>query len=622
MSTHQNKSIFFASRTFMKHYWQFSIALSVLIATLVLQLTPFADIARWTMGILALILTVPMLRRMWNDIRRGHYGVDILAATAIITSVLLNEQWAAILVVLMLTGGEALEDYAGRRAQSELRALLAHAPVLARLVQDKKVVDIDVKKIVVDNIIEIRSGDVVPTDAVIIEGSTSVDESSLTGESLPQFKKVGDEILSGSIVIDGVLRAKAIRTAENSQYQTIIKLVQQASESQSPFVRMADRYSIPFTIAAYLIGGTVWALSGDPVRFLEVIVVATPCPLLLAAPIALISGMSRASKYGIIVKTGTALEGLAQAKTIAFDKTGTLTHGTPTVDTILALNHHDETTVLRYAASIEQSSNHILAEAIVTAAKDRNIQLPRAKTVKETTGSGLSAVIEGKAILVGHFAFMEASGVKLTKEFDQGTVQQTATYIAIDEVLAGVISFKDEIRKETKETLSTLRRLGVQHILMLTGDNEAAAKTIATKLGITHFYAHLLPADKLSIVTNLTEQPVVFVGDGVNDAPVLTASTVGIALGAKGSSAASESADLVIMKDDLSYVAKAVAIAQRTFSIARQSIFIGIGLSVGLMLIFSTGKFSPVAGALIQEVVDVIVIFNALRAHSGNHDLA
>jgi len=221
MSKHQNKSIFFASRTFMKHYWQFSIALSVLIVTLVLQLTPFADIARWTMGILALILTVPMLRRMWNDIRRGHYGVDILAATAIITSVLLNEQWAAILVVLMLTGGEALEDYAGRRAQSELRALLAHAPVLARLVQDKKVVDIDVKKIVVDNIIEIRSGDVVPTDAVIVEGSTSVDESSLTGESLPQFKKVGDEILSGSIVIDGVLRAKAIRTAENSQYHSI-----------------------------------------------------------------------------------------------------------------------------------------------------------------------------------------------------------------------------------------------------------------------------------------------------------------------------------------------------------------------------------------------------------------
>jgi P-type E1-E2 ATPase len=332
--------------------------------------------------------------------------------------------------------------------------------------------------------------------------------------------------------------------------------------------------------------------------------------------------MSRASKYGIIVKTGTALEGLAQAKTIAFDKTGTLTHGTPTVDTVMALNGHDETTILRYAASVEQASNHILAEAIVSAAKERNIVLSRAQTVKEMTGSGLSAVIDGQTILVGHYAFMEESGVKLAKGFNQGTIQQTATYIAINEVLAGVISFKDEIRKETKGTLAALRRLGIQHILMLTGDNEAAAKTIAAKLGITHFYAHLLPADKLTIVNNLTDQSVVFVGDGVNDAPVLTAATVGIALGAKGSTAASESADLVVMKDDLMYVAKAVAIAQRTFSIARQSIFIGIGLSIGLMLIFATGRFSPVAGALIQEIVDIIVIFNALRAHSGNHDLA
>lgn len=574
------------------------------------------------MGIIALLLTVPLLRRMWHDIRKGHYGVDILAATAIITSVVLNEQWASILVVLMLTGGEALEDYAGRRAQSELRDLLAHSPLLAHVVRGEKVTDIDVKQVAINDVIEIRSGDVVPVDAVIIEGSTSVDESSLTGESLPQFKKIGDEVLSGSIVIDGVLRAKVVRTAENSQYQTIIKLVQQASESQSPFVRMADRYSIPFTIAAYLIGGAVWALSGDPVRFLEVIVVATPCPLLLAAPIALISGMSRASKYGIIVKTGTALEGLAQAKIIAFDKTGTLTHGKPVVDVITALNGHDETVVLRYAASVEQASNHVLADAIVSEAKDREIELPRATTVKETTGSGLSAVIDSQTVLVGHYAFMEESGVKLAKDFDQSMIQQTATYVAIDDVLAGVISFKDEMRKETKKTLAMLHTLGIRDVLVLTGDNAAAAKTIANKLGITRYYAHLLPADKLAIVNKFKGQPVVFVGDGVNDAPVLTAATVGIALGAKGSTAASESADLVIMKDDLTYVAKAVAIAQRTFSIARQSIFIGIGLSVGLMLVFATGKFSPVAGALIQEIVDVIVIFNALRAHSNSHDMA
>ena len=608
-------------RTFVRQYWQFSIAFVVCIIALLLQLMARTAIASLVLGTTALVLTAPILRRMWNDIRHGRYGVDILAATAIIASVILHEEWAAILVVIMLTGGEALEDYAGRRAQSELRALLARAPLQAHVVRGGKVIEVKIRDVVVGDGIELRSGDVVPVDATITEGSTSVDESSLTGESLPQLKKPGDDILSGSIVIDGVVRAKVIHTAEDSQYQTIIKLVKQATESQSPFVRMADRYSIPFTIVAYLIGGTVWLVSGDPVRFLDVIVVATPCPLLLAAPIALISGMSRASKYGIIVKTGTALEGLAQAKIVAFDKTGTLTHGRPTVDTISALNGYSEAEVLRHAASIEQASNHILAQAIVSAAKERTIVLSQAKTVTEMTGSGLSATIDARTILVGHYAFMEESGVKLAKGFDQDTIQQTATYVAIDGVLAGVISFKDEIRKETAKTLAALQALGIQSTLMLTGDNEAAAKTIATKLGIAHYYAHLLPADKLAVIHTMSDQSVVFVGDGVNDAPVLTAATVGIALGAKGSTAASESADLVIMKDDLTHVAKAVAIAQRTFKIARQSIFIGIGLSIGLMLVYATGRFSPVSGALIQEIVDVVVIFNALRAHSGNYDL-
>ncbi len=601
---------------FIKHYWQFSIAALTLILVSLLQFTPFALGGLFSMNVVSLILALPLIYRMINDIRSGKYGIDILAATAIISAALLNQPWAAIIVVIMLTGGEALEDYAGRRAQSELRALLDRAPIMARLVSGDRVIDTKVEDIKVGDVLEIRSGDTVPVDSTIIDGTTSIDESSLTGESLPQLKDVGDSILSGSIVIDGLIRVKAIHTGANSQYQQIIKLVRQASETPSPFVRMADRYSIPFTITAYVIAIGVWLMSGDPIRFLEVIVVATPCPLILAAPIAIISGMSRASRYGIIVKTGAALEKLAAVKTIAFDKTGTLTHGTPVVDEIIILGDYDESSVLLHAASLEQVSNHVLANAVTLEAASRNIELVRAENVKEITGNGITATVKDLPVLVGHYKFMEVNNVTMPDNFNQQDISQTATYVAINNSLAGVISFKDELRKESKATLKAIRRLGIRHILMLSGDNEAAAATIAEQLGIKEYRSHLLPEDKLKIVRDTTAQPVVFVGDGVNDAPVLTAATVGIALGAKGSTAASESADLVIMNDDLSYVAKAINIAKETLSIARQSIFIGIALSIGLMLIFATGKFSPVAGALIQEVVDVIVIFNALRAHT------
>ena len=601
---------------FIKHYLQFSIAAVTLVIVIILQLTPLAVAGLYAMDAISLILSLPLIYRMWNDLRSGKYGIDILAATAIISAALLNQPWAAIIVVIMLSGGEALEDYAGRRAQSELRALMDRAPTLARLVKHNKIVEVKIEDIKIGDIIEVRPGDTVPVDGKIIEGSTTVDESSLTGESLPQLKKIDNSILSGSIVIDGLIRISAIHTGEDSQYQQIIKLVKQAAQTPSPFVRMADRYSIPFTIVAYFIAISVWIISGDPIRFLEVIVVATPCPLILAAPIAIISGMSRASRYGIIIKTGAALEKLATIQTIAFDKTGTLTHGTPIVDEVIVIGDHDETEILLHAASLEQVSNHILADAITKEAANRKIELIGVTDVKEQAGSGISASVNDLMVLVGHYNFMESNNIVIPKSFDQATISQTATYVAIDNNLAGVISFKDELRAESQATLNAIRKLGIRHILMLSGDNEAAAAAIAGQLGIKEYQSHLLPEDKLRIVRGITNQPVAFVGDGVNDAPVLTAATVGIALGAKGSTAASESADLVIMNDDLSYVAKAINIAKETLLVARQSIFIGIALSVGLMLIFATGKFSPVAGALIQEVVDVIVIFNALRAHT------
>ncbi len=515
----------------------------------------------------------------------------------------------------MLTGGESLEDFAEHRARSELDALLERAPQMAHAIRKRKTVDVKASELRAGDQIIIKPGELVPVDAIITDGAASFDESSLTGESLPQTRQAGEVILSGSVNLDGEVTAKATATAQNSQYQQIIALVRSAAASQSPFVRLADRYSLPFTVIAYAIALTVWIISGQAIRFLEVIVVATPCPLLLAAPIALISGMARASRYGIIVRTGSALERLAEARTVAFDKTGTLTRGRPMVDKITKLGKHSKDEVLALAASLEQSSNHVLAQAIVIAAKDNDLKLVKAKHMLEIAGRGLTATLKGQEVIVGRYSLLTDRGVKLPAKFKRDSIAQTAVYVAVDGQPAGVITLKDELRTDSRATLSRLHQLGIRHTLMVTGDNSATAQAIARELGIEEVHAEALPADKLHVISKVKDRPVVFVGDGVNDAPVLTAADVGIALGARGSTAASESADLVIMLDDIGRVAAGLEIAKRTFGIARQSILVGIGLSVALMAIFATGRFSPLSGAIIQEVVDVVVIFNALRAH-------
>jgi heavy metal translocating P-type ATPase len=515
----------------------------------------------------------------------------------------------------MLTGGEALEDYAEHRAKTELTALLDHAPKLAHILKKKEILDVPVAQVRAGDLLIIRPGEVVPVDAKIVEGSSSFDESSLTGESLPQSKSLNEQILSGSIAIDGVVTAKALRPASESQYEQIIKLVRAAGQSQTPFVRLADRYSIPFTLVSFTIAIVAWVVSGHAIRFLDVLVVATPCPLILAAPIAVISGMSLAAKKGIIIKNGASLERLAEAKTFAFDKTGTLTKGVLVVDKITTYNKFKKSEVIAYAATLEQNSNHVLALAVTKAAIKEKIKLQKAKHISEIAGGGVKAMVKGQQVIIGRLSLLEAEGVSIPSGSIK-QVDQTATYVTVGGQLAGQITFRDELREESKNTLKSLRERGIKHILMVTGDSPAVAKAIAKLLNIQEVKAEALPADKLLEIESVKDRPVIFVGDGVNDAPVLTAADVGIALGARGETAASESADMVIMQDDVSKVAEAYNIARRTFSIAKQSILIGIGLSVVLMAIFSSGHFKPVYGAIIQEGVDVIVIFNALRAHS------
>jgi heavy metal translocating P-type ATPase len=605
---------------FLRHYKLFSLAVLTIVAGLVLQFSGHQAIAKWLLGIISIVEVMPLVWDMWQDIRSGRYGIDILAATAIIASVALGQFWAGIVIVLMLTGGAALEDFAHHRAQSELDELLKHAPQKARVVRKGKTISVPVNELKVGDKIIINAGDLVPADAVVIEGAANFDESSLTGESLPQAKSADDTLLSGSINLDGALKAKVTAAAADSQYQQIIKLVRSAAASQAPFVRLADRYAVPFTLIAYAIAGAVWAYSGEPIRFLEVIVVATPCPLLLAAPIALISGMARASKYGIIVKTGSAMERLAEARSMAFDKTGTLTRGELVVESVSAYGELSQDEVLSLAASLEQGSNHLIARAILTSAQEKKIKVKKIKRIREVPGLGLLATVKSQEVLVGRLSFLKENTIKMPAKFRQGSVKQSIVYVAAGGQLVGAIILKDELRPEAVATLEQLGKLGIRETLMVTGDNKATAQAIAGQLGISHVHAEALPAEKLHVLDEVKNRPIAFVGDGVNDAPILTAADVGIALGARGSTAASESADMVIMLDDFSRVAVAVAVAKRTFQIARQSILIGIGLSVLLMLIFATGKFSPLTGAIAQEGVDVFVIFNALRAHIINVD--
>jgi heavy metal-(Cd/Co/Hg/Pb/Zn)-translocating P-type ATPase len=346
-----------------------------LIVSLVLWFLSYHTAANYILAIVSIIEVIPLLWGMFEDIRSGKYGIDILAATAIIASVVLHEYWAAIVVVIMLTGGESLEDYAEHRAQRELNNLLSNAPVKAHLLRGGKQVDVKVEELKIGDKFIVKPGELVPVDSKVIDGESSFDEASLTGESVPLSKTLGDKLLSGSINLEGLITAKATSTAEDSQYQQIVRLVQSAAASRAPFVRLADRYAVPFTLVAYAIAIAAWVYYGQAIRFLEVIIVATPCPLLLAAPIALISGMSLATRHGIIVKTGSALEKLAEAQTIAFDKTGTLTSGKLKIDKIIGFNEYSKEQVLTYAAAIEQSSNHIIAKAIADHAKDLKLKL-------------------------------------------------------------------------------------------------------------------------------------------------------------------------------------------------------------------------------------------------------
>jgi heavy metal translocating P-type ATPase len=555
-----------------------------------------------------------------------HMGVDTIALIAMVGALALGEEFAGVIVGLMFSGGAALEDIASTRARRELTALIQRAPKVAQLRVGDQLEQVPVAQVKSGDVVAVRTGEVVPVDGTVVGAEAVVDTSTLSGEPLPMTIGPGMPVLSGSANAGAPFDVRADRPAAESAYAALVRLVEQAQAHRAPFVRMADRYAGFFLPATLITAGLAWAISGDPVRALAVVVVATPCPLILAAPIALVSGLSRAARYGVIVKGTGAIETLGQARTVLFDKTGTLTVGTPDVRDIIPYQDHQPTELLALAASVDRMSAHVLGEALVRAATDAELTLSTATHVHEKPGQGIQGIVDGRPVAVGSRAFMRSVGIPEDEVRSAAVLRghgsgEAHVLVGIDGHVGGVIVMADELRPDADRIVERLRAEGIRHVAMASGDRRSVAERIGRELGVDRVYAEQSPEEKLEVVRRLREdpelRPVIMVGDGVNDAPALALADVGIAMGVAGATVSSETADAVITIDRIDRVADAVHTGRRSLYIARQSVLAGMGLSLAAMAVAAAGYLPPVAGALFQEAIDLAVILNALRALRG-----
>lgn len=565
-------------------------------------------------GVLPLVVTIV------RSLLSRHFGVDSIALVAILASLLIGEYAASALVLIMLSGGEALERYAEGRARSALTRLLAAAPTHAHRLVEGHIEDCHLKMIRVGDVVVVKQHEVIPVDGVVVHGTGSVDQSMITGEPIPVTVVEHDRVLSGSVNGDTVLHIRVKKTHEQSTYAHIVRLVKNAEDHKAPMVRMADRYSVWFTLLVFLLAGTAYVGMGSAYLAVAVLVVATPCPLILAAPIAFIAGMSRAAHRGIIVKHGGVFEGVTRAQQILFDKTGTLTFGKPRVHAVHVRAGVAEAEVLAYAGAVEQLSTHILARSIVAYVRRSEHTRAYAEQFSEVLGSGAVGVVEGKRVSVGKRSYLMAEGMQfddaMRRVIDDAQARGTMPVcVGYDGVCQGVIVCEDVPRPEVSTMLQSIRAYGLRTVL-LTGDTRVRADAIASTLGFSAVHAECLPADKHAFVRDEEKNGVlsVMVGDGVNDAPALRAAHVGIALGSHGDTVATDAADAVIVVDAIDRVGELVMMSYATTRIATQSIVVGIGLSVVAMCAALFGYLPPPWGALLQEGIDVVVILNALRA--------
>jgi heavy metal translocating P-type ATPase len=566
------------------------------------------------------VMLIPLSWSVARSLLAGDLGVDLIALLAMAGALALGEYLAGAVIALMLAGGNALEEFASARARRELTALVDRVPRLARRRTGQGWEEIALAEVAVGDTLLVRAGEVLPTDGVIAGDRAVIDESSLTGEPLPATFPSGRLVAGGTVNAGDAFELRVSSRPQDSVYAALVRLVAEAEERKAPFVRMADRYAVLFLPLTVAIAAAAWVLSGDAVRALAVFVVATPCPLILAAPIAFVAGLSRAAKSGVIVKGGAALEALGGARTVLLDKTGTLTLGIPTVERVVPIEDRASEELMRLAASLDQLSGHVVAQALVRQARGERLALSDPREVRESPGAGIAGVVDGLRVAVGSREWLRECDVELPPErsLPPTAAGNALVLVAVEGHLSGVLVMGDRLRPDARELVSRLRGLGVRQIALLSGDRAEVARSVGEGLGLDRVYSEQSPADKLAIVRRLRADsqlaPVVMVGDGINDAPALAEADVGIAVGGAGATVSSESADAVITVDRIARVADAVAVGRRATRIASQSVVGGIGLSACGMLLAAVGLLAPIEGALAQEAIDVAVILNALRA--------
>ncbi|WP_245884199.1 heavy metal translocating P-type ATPase [Hartmannibacter diazotrophicus] len=563
--------------------------------------------------------TLPVLVALAIDIvvtlRRGDVGLDLIAALSMGTALAFGEPLAANVVALMYAGGEQLESLAEGRATREMTALIGHVARTALKIAGERMVETPIEVLQPGDQIYVRHGEVVPADGLLADQTAVLDTSPLTGESLPVTLNSGMAVLSGATNIGNAFTMTATKAAADSAYASIVRLVEQARASKAPSSRIADRYAIWFLLLTLVVAGLAWGLSGDRMRALAVLVVATPCPLILALPIAIISGMSRAASIGVLIKTAGALEALSNLKTAILDKTGTLTIGMVRLREIRPEPGFSQDDLLQLAASLDQASHHIVAKALIAAADEAGLDLVTPTDVEEVAGSGLTGHVAGRSVVLGGRDFVRDHIDDMPEDVAATLPAGTAIVaVAVDNRFAGVIALADELRDDAVETLASFRRGGIRRIVLASGDHEAVVADVRQSLDVDVAHGAMQPEDKLRLVEREQQNgPVIMVGDGVNDAPALARANVGVALGVHGTAASSETADVVLLVDRLSRLGDAMTIARRARMIAMQSVLVGLGLSIAAMVVAAFGFLPPVAGALTQEAIDIAVILNAMR---------
>ncbi|WP_454276928.1 heavy metal translocating P-type ATPase [Roseovarius sp. MBR-154] len=591
------------------------MALLGLVSGGVLWLSGQPDLAEiaWAAGVIPVLaaLCIEIVRSLW----KGEVGLDIVAALSMSAALFFGETLAAAVVALMYSGGTFLESFAQGRARREMSDLLSRVPRTATRHRDGALDEVPLEDIEPDDLLLIRQGDVAPVDGTVKSERAMLDQSALTGESMPVRLSRGQDVMSGSTNAGEAFDLRVTRRASDSTYAGIVRLVEAAQKSKAPMARMADRYSLAFLTVTVVLATSAWWFTGDPIRAVAVLVVATPCPLILAVPVALVAGLSRAAHFGVLIKGAKPLEALARITTLILDKTGTLTEGRPQIVSIDTQGDLSEDEVLYFAAALDQASKHPIAQAIVAAARLRGIALPVPEDVVETPGEGVAGTVDGRRVVVGGAGFVAAQAGVADPEVAVVEAGSVVVSLAVDKQLIGHLVMADALRGGTADLLAGLRRLGLARILLATGDRRAVAEAVTEGLGLDAVRAELTPDQKvLLVLTERKNGPVMMVGDGVNDAPALAAADIGVAMGARGAAASAEAADVVLLVDHLDRLLPGIEIAQRSRRIALESVAAGIGLSVLGMIAAAFGYLSPVQGALLQEVIDVAVILNALRA--------